>query len=732
MPRKKKKEKINIKSSETKIFFGLILFLIAISLLITPFVKDEAIIFVHISSFLGWPSLVWGLAVGAISINLLTQGKSFSKIIQIVGLSILSVTLNTLMTFWVPQDSLEDTDTLQQAGGIVGKTFHLGINNIVGDIIELIFLLIVLIVAFSFITGIELKEITEVLRQLFSRVKLKDIKEKMGTDSTDGKMIISGIDEDTKGDDENRDDRDINIEEAQIQSTEGPSTKPASTQTSLPISTPSKDSTTGGIEPAKPMYTDWKYPSIDKLQEPQKTEQPKEVYKEEARTIEAVLKSFNIPAKVVEVKIGPTVVRYALAIPAGVAVNRVKRQSSDIEVALRVSRGMMRIEAPIPGTSYIGIEIPNKSPNYVYMKEMAKILLSNADKYELPLILGRDISGKPEIRDLVTMPHVLVAGMTRAGKSVGINSILGGLLLTKTPDELKLLLVDPKIVEMEAYNGIPHLLTPVINDMELVVNALQYTIDEMMKRYRQLKQVLAKNIIQYNEKIGYSAMPYLVIVIDEMADLMLVAGPEVESKIQRLAQMGRAVGIHLILATQKPVVTVITGLIKSNISGRVAYAVPSAMDSRVILDCTGAENLLGNGDMLYKDQTMGKPIRIQGCFISTEDSVDIIEQVKLQAKKEIEDKKLNIKEMAEKKNAALGPSGERDNEFPQALEVVIAEEKASASLLQRRLSIGYNKAARLMEQLEAAGAITGQDGVKARDVLVSSSKEILGGDVSQD
>ncbi len=731
MPRKKKKEKINIKSSETKIFFGLILFLVSVSLLITPFVKDEAIIFVHISSFLGWPSLVWGVAVGAISINLLTQGKSFSKIIRIVGLSILSVSLNTLMTFWVPLDSLEDTTTLQQAGGILGKTIHLGINNIVGDIIELIFLLIVLIVAFSFITSIELKEITEVLRQLFSSVKLKDIKEKIGTDYTDEKMIISGIDEDTK-DDDNKDGKDINIEDSQIQSAKNPFTKPAPAQTSLPITTSSQNSTTGGNEPAKPMYTEWKYPSIDKLQEPQKTEQPKEVYKEEARTIEAVLKSFNIPAKVVEVKIGPTVVRYALAIPAGVAVNRVKRQSSDIEVALRVSRGMMRIEAPIPGTSYIGIEIPNKSPNYVYMKEMAKILLSNADKYELPLILGRDISGKPEIRDLVNMPHVLVAGMTRAGKSVGINSILGGLLLTKTPDELKLLLVDPKIVEMEAYNGIPHLLTPVINDMELVVNALQYTIAEMMKRYRQLKQVLAKNIIQYNEKIGYSAMPYLVIVIDEMADLMLVAGPEVESKIQRLAQMGRAVGIHLILATQKPVVTVITGLIKSNISGRVAYAVPSAMDSRVILDCTGAENLLGNGDMLYKDQTMGKPIRIQGCFISTEDSVDIIEQVKLQAKKEIEDEKLNLKELAEEKNATLGPSRERDSEFPQALEVVIAEGKASASLLQRRLSIGYNKAARLMEQLEAAGAVTGQDGVKARDVLVSSSKEILDGGVSED
>jgi S-DNA-T family DNA segregation ATPase FtsK/SpoIIIE len=283
------------------------------------------------------------------------------------------------------------------------------------------------------------------------------------------------------------------------------------------------------------------------------------------------------------------------------------------------------------------------------------------------------------------------------------------------------------MVEMEAYNGIPHLLTPVINDMELVVNALQWTITEMMKRYRMLKQVLSKNIVQYNQKMGYPAMPYLIVVIDEMADLMLVAGPDVETKIQRIAQMGRAVGIHLVLATQKPVVTVITGLIKSNISGRIAYAVPSAMDSRVILDQTGAENLLGNGDMLYKDQTMSKPVRIQGCFISTEDTMDIIDQIKSQTIEEEEgEEKLDIMTTVSAKGGANGISDEREPEFPQALQIVISEGKASASLLQRRMSIGYNKAARLIEQLEKAGAIAKQDGVKPREVLVSSASEILG------
>ena len=736
MPRKKKKEKINIKSSETKIFFGLILFVLGIALMLTPFVNEQADIFIYISNLLGWPSMVWGIAVTALSINLLTQGKSFGKVSQILGFLVLAFSLNTLLTFWVPVDSLEDANILQRAGGTVGKILHVGLNDALGDVLELIVLLIVLIVAFSFITGIELKQITEVIRQLFTKISLRDLQRKIGSGVSDEKMVISGMDDDIDERNVREPEEDIQIQENLTQQTEGNLFAPTSRDISSQQSTPrvTTDPNTD-IAPSTPKYTDWKYPSIDKLQEPKKTEQPKEAYKEEARVIETVLRSFNIPAKVVEITIGPTVVRYALSIPAGVAVNRVKRQSNDIEVALRVTKGMMRIEAPIPGTSYIGIEIPNKSPNYVHMKEMARKLLSEADRYQLPIILGRDIAGKPEIRDLVSLPHLLVAGMTRSGKSVGINSILGGLLLTKTPDELKLMLVDPKMVELEAYNGIPHLLTPVINDMELVVNALQWSITEMMKRYRQLKQVLAKNIVEYNTKMGYSAMPYLVIVIDEMADLMLVAGPDVETKIQRLAQMGRAVGVHLILATQKPVVTVITGLIKSNIAGRIAYSVPSAMDSRVILDQTGAENLLGNGDMLYKDQSMSKPVRIQGCFISTEDTMDIIGQLKAQTHDDLEAEKVDLS-LATNKGGINGiDSNERDPEFEKALQVVISEEKASASLLQRRLNIGYNKAARLMEQLEKAGAIGKQDGVKPREVLVSSSSEIMGNsqqDISDD
>lgn len=725
MSRKKKKKEINIKSSETKTFFGLILLVVGIALILTPVIKEDAPVFVYIANLLGWPSLVWGLAVVLLSINLLTQGKSFSKKAQIFGLLLLSLTLNTLLTFWIPTENLEDSLTLQKAGGTIGKTLHIGINNITGDVLELVILIILLVVAFSLITGVQIKQIADVFSQMFSKISFKDLPQKIGSPIEQGKLVISGVDDNVQDFKQNKDE-DIHIQESQTNVDSPSISSMPNTQVIGTGNINGNISNQIASAPSKPKYLNWKYPTIDNLQEPIKSEQNKEAYKDEARVILSVLKSFKIPASIAGVTVGPTVVRYALSIPPGVAVNRIKRQSNDIEVALKVNRGTMRIEAPIPGTSYIGIEVPNKNPNYVYMKEMAVKLLSEADKYELPLILGRDIAGKPEIRDLVNMPHLLVAGMTRAGKSIGINSILGGLLLTKTPDELKLILVDPKMVEMEVYNGIPHLLTPVINDMEIVVNALQWAIDEMMKRYRLLKQVLVRNIVQYNQKMGYPAMPYLIIVIDEMADLMLVAGPEVETKIQRIAQMGRAVGIHLILATQKPVVTVITGLIKSNISGRIAYAVPSAMDSRVILDQTGAENLLGNGDMLYKDQSMSKPIRIQGCFISIEDTMSIINQIKSQTVEEKEGDKIDITQPPIGKVGPNGVSNERDPEFPQALQIVIAEGKASASLLQRRLSIGYNKAARLIEQLEAAGAIGRADGVKPREVLVSSPSEILG------
>ncbi len=375
----------------------------------------------------------------------------------------------------------------------------------------------------------------------------------------------------------------------------------------------------------------------------------------------------------------------------------------------------------------MGIEIQNTPPHYVYAREMIKRLRKEKDKYELPLILGKDITAKTQIKDLAKIPHLLVAGATGTGKSVAINSLLTGLLMTKSPDEVKFILVDPKMgVEMAIYNGIPHLLNPVITDSEAVINALQWTIDEMMRRYRQLKQLRVKKLTEYNKKVGYLAMPYIIVVIDEMADLMLTSGVEVETKIQRLAQMGRAVGIHLILATQKPTVNVITGLIKSNIPGRMAFAVSTNMDSRVILDESGAETLLGNGDMLYKDQTTPKALRIQGTNTTTEDSEAVIASIKEQLAEEEPSYSNDLTEAIEKgpRDDIGGGSKERDPEFEKALAIVISTQKASASFLQRKMRIGYNKAARIIDQLQQAGAIGPQDGSKPRKVLITSPDQI--------
>jgi S-DNA-T family DNA segregation ATPase FtsK/SpoIIIE len=289
-------------------------------------------------------------------------------------------------------------------------------------------------------------------------------------------------------------------------------------------------------------------------------------------------------------------------------------------------------------------------------------------------------------------------------------------------------MVDPKMVELSLYNGLPHLLNPVITDMELVSNALQWCIEEMNKRYRILKQAKVKKITEYNKQMGYSAMPYIIVVIDEMADLMLTVGTDVESKIQRLAQMGRAVGLHLILATQRPTVQVITGLIKANVPGRIAYAVATAMESRIILDQTGAETLLGNGDMLYKDNTTPKCIRIQGTLTDTKDTDSIIKYMKEQIADEDIEYSEELTTAIEEGSSSDSSNGtfERDDEFEEALNVVINAQKASASYLQRKLRIGYNKAARIMDQLQKAGAIGPQQGSKARDVLVTSTEQVLG------
>jgi DNA segregation ATPase FtsK/SpoIIIE, S-DNA-T family len=738
MPRKKKKKPLTIQSSETKILIGLVLFLVGLTTLISPFLMDQSPLFDNITLMLGYASIAWGILLIYTSFFLLTKKKKFVSAKQSIGLFLFSVCLNILLSFWLIEEQLNSPEALKGAGGQLGKFLHLSLNNFFGGLIEIIIVLIILVISFSLITGTTLEQIRDFLedsvpegeekegfslRSFFKKLAptqdLKDIKIEEEEDQDEAPKVESEEEIQRRLDnilteEKSKDEADI----AQEESLDEISPDKAE----LPDVDDVEDK-----EPEKPRYQNWKFPSVDILQEGEIQEQDKELYKEKALVIEQTLRSFGIQAKVVAVAVGPTVLRFSLSISVGVKVSRIKNLSNDLALALASQTSSVRIEAPIPGTSYVGVEIPNPTPNFVYAKEMITRLKKEKDKYELPLILGKDITAKTRIRDLAKIPHLLVAGATGTGKSVAINSLLTGLLMTKSPDEVKFLMIDPKMgVEMAIYNGIPHLLNPVITDSEAVINALQWAIEEMMRRYRQLKQVRVKKLTEYNKKMGYLAMPYIVVVVDEMADLILTSGVDVETKIQRLAQMGRAVGIHLILATQKPTVNVITGLIKSNIPGRMAFAVATGVDSRVILDESGAETLLGNGDMLYKDQTTPKALRIQGTNTTTEDSESVIEAIKEQIEDEEPKYSEDLTEAIEKGPAddILNGKRERDPEFEKALAVVVSTQKASASFLQRKMRIGYNKAARIIDQLHAAGVVGPQKGSKPRDVLITSPDEI--------
>ncbi len=736
MPRKKKRQPITIQSGETKILFGLILFLGGLTISVSSFISQESQLFDQISLKLGYSSIAWGIFFLYTSFFFLTKSKKFISFKQATGLFLFSACLGILLSFWQIEEQLNNADALKGAGGELGKLLHLSLNNVFGSFIEIAIVLILLIVSFSLITGTTLEQIRDFLessvpdekekgksmfdiRSLFKKLDSSDPSDIEISSEESSEMKVESEEEIQK-----RLDQILASDEAkEAEHEEKDSFDDENMVDSVKITEDVEDR-----EPQKPKYTDWIFPSTDILQQPEVQKQNKELYKGKALVIEQTLRSFGIQAKVVQVSVGPTVLRFSLSISVGVKVSRIKNLSNDLALALASQTSSVRIEAPIPGTSFVGVEIPNPTPNFVYTKDMVTRLNKELGKYELPLILGKDITARTSIKDLAKIPHLLVAGATGTGKSVAINSLLTGLLMTKSPDEVKFVMIDPKMgVEMSIYNGIPHLLNPVITDTESVINALQWCIEEMMRRYRQLKQVRAKKLTEYNKKVGYLAMPYIIVVIDEMADLILTSGIDVETKIQRLAQMGRAVGIHLILATQKPTVNVITGLIKSNIPGRMAFAVATNMDSRVILDESGAETLLGNGDMLYKDQTTPKALRIQGTYTSTEDSENVIKAIKEQVKGEDIEYSEELTEAIEK-----GPSeesgtgnGERDPDFEKALAVVIVTQKASSSFLQRKMKIGYNKAARLIDELYEAGAIGPQDGSKPRKVLVTSQDQIL-------
>lgn len=468
--------------------------------------------------------------------------------------------------------------------------------------------------------------------------------------------------------------------------------------------------------------SDYSFPPLDLLKDAEKkvdTSYKKEIINN-AKRIEETMKNFGIDSKVVQINRGPSVTCYELQPAPGIKVNRIVNLANDLALSLAASD--IRIVAPIPGKSVVGIEVPNKIRDNVTLKEMLQSDEFIAFESNLPLVLGKDISGKPIISSIDAMPHLLIAGATGSGKSVCINTIIMSILYKSHPNDVKLLLIDPKVVELSIYNGIPHLLVPVVTDPKKAAVSLSWAVSEMERRYKLFAENNVRDIKSYNKKFEddeNKKLPNIVIIIDELADLMMVAAQEIEDYICRLAQMARAAGMYLIIATQRPSVDVITGTIKANIPSRISFAVSSQVDSRTILDVSGAEKLLGKGDMLFYPSNLSKPIRLQGAFISDLEVKSVVDYLKNQ------DITKYDHEAIESISKGIETSKfieDADELFYDAISLVVDEGQASISLLQRKLKIGYTRAARIIDQMEERGIVGGYEGSKPRKVLISKEE----------
>jgi len=476
-----------------------------------------------------------------------------------------------------------------------------------------------------------------------------------------------------------------------------------------------------------PGYSEYQLPSVDLLEDAsskdkQQVEKLRETTELRKKLLEEALRSFGVGAHVVATFQGPAVTRYELQPEPGVKVSRIANLADDI--ALNLAAQGVRIEAPVPGKSVVGIEVPNATVTPVRLKEIVKTneFINNPSK--LLIAIGKDLAGQPVYGDLSKMPHLLIAGTTGSGKSVCINSIITSVLLKARPDEVRMLMIDPKMVELSIYDGIAHLLAPVVTDPRRAAATLkEWVLREMERRYKIFHDAAVRNLQAYNRKVGAeSSLPYIMVIVDELADLMMAAATEVETAICRIAQMARATGIHLVIATQRPSVDVITGLIKANIPSRIAFAVATQIDSRVILDMSGAEKLLGRGDMLYNPIGAMKPQRLQGSFVSDKETEKIIKFVKDQAQPEYLEEIVELKAVTGSvKGEGEGEGGfGRDSLFGEVAKLIIESGQASTSYVQRKFRIGYNRAARLMDELEAAGIVSKPEGeLKIRRILGS-------------
>ncbi|OGD86339.1 hypothetical protein A2Z23_00310 [Candidatus Curtissbacteria bacterium RBG_16_39_7] len=665
-------------------------FLLALSLLsLISFLLDAPLLsfFKRVSlAFFGWSSIFFLLAIFLTSILLLGIRTSFFSFNTILGTYFsLSAILGISYFF------------LSEKAGTWGSWVWQSIAYLLTPVGAFLILLIVFLAGLIILTNTSLDWLISLFLEILQRAK--KFLERFLTRKEKATIKIGG--EETKITTQiSKESANQQRQAAQVVKENQPST------TGLPVS--------GQI---------WRYPPLSLLSDTTGVKADRGDLKVNGQMIEKTLAGFGISGKVVEINKGPAITQYAISIPLGTKISKITALSNDLALALATPTGTVRIEAPIPGKSLIGIEIPNKSLEIVGLKSILASEVMQSQKSKLAVALGQNVAGEPVVTDITKMPHVLIAGTTGSGKSVLLNSFLASVLFRAAPFEVKMIMVDPKRVELSLFNGIPHLLTPVIVDLEKILSSLKWALTEMERRYKLFAQAQVKNVQGYNETAGFQALPYILIIIDELNDLMKFAPVEVEDAICRIAQMARATGIHLVVATQRPSVDVITGLIKANIPCRVAFNVSSMVDSRVILDQPGAEKLLGRGDMLYLPPDASKPQRIQGVYVSEEEMNNLVGFLKASGVEP--EYTTEVTEMPYSPLASHGIKGGEDELFEEAVRTVCQYDRASASLLQRRLRIGYARAARLLDQLEAQGIVGPGEGAKPRDVLVRNVEEFL-------
>lgn len=737
-PKNKNNSKFN-RFDHNRDLIGFILIAYAIIALFSIFSDRMGIFgrFINNITFnlMGMGGFLFPLFVLAISLFLLMNRFNNTYIKSIVSVSIIFLSILILLDrgnlnvtgFTNHIASAIDLSTSRSGPGILGAFFGYLFYRFFGTIGTYIVILLIVTINVMTLTGVKIKDIIEFINNY--RIKLLDKrKEKKNKieQSKDEDILIDNNDNNISINDYNKG---LEVEEVNRIEDEAKSSKMNDKVKTKEDKASEEKSILEDINENNVKIHNYLYniPPLNLLKSPSlkgNVNDKKEIL-DNAKKIEDTINNFGIGANVTNINKGPTVTCYELLPEPGIKLSRIVSLSDNIALSLATSD--IRIEAPIPGKAAVGIEVPNKTKENVYLKEIINSKEYREVESDLPLAFGKDISGIPIVSSIEKMPHLLIAGATGSGKSVCINTIIMSLIYKSSPSDVKLLLIDPKVVELNIYNGIPHLLIPVVTEAKKSASALNWAVQEMERRYKIFAKNNVRDITAYNHQFRDKEdekMPKIVIIIDELADLMMVAAHEVEDYITRLAQMARAAGMHLIVATQRPSVDVITGTIKANIPSRISFSVSSQVDSRTILDMSGAEKLLGKGDMLFYPSFYNKPARLQGAFISDEEVENIVDYLKSQEITEYDED--IIETVEETKNISTSDS---DELLPDAIELVVNEGQASISLLQRRLRVGYARAARLVDEMEIRGIVGGYEGSKPRKVLVDKDDlENLEGD----